>query len=166
MFGLAARTPWVRIESRARNAMAATIPDAEGSQPRGACIAPGEPAFLAFPAAVRHLLRGHMRAGATVRLSRDAGRYLCNYLCWKAVEATRRPGGPAFAAFIHIPKIAATGIHVPKRPRHGRPQRNPPGGDVSAARLDRTAQVLLREAILIARQEKVRRCCIDGMTKP
>jgi pyroglutamyl-peptidase len=39
------------------------------------------------------------------RLSRDAGRYLCNYLCWRATEAVRANHGPRLAAFIHVPLI-------------------------------------------------------------
>jgi pyroglutamyl-peptidase len=38
-----------------------------------------------------------------VALSNNAGDYLCNYLCWRATQATRKPGGPRLAAFIHIP---------------------------------------------------------------
>ena len=41
-------------------------------------------------------------------LSRDAGRYLCNYLCWRAAEAAARPNGPKVAAFVHVPKVRAT----------------------------------------------------------
>jgi pyroglutamyl-peptidase len=33
--------------------------------------------------------------------SRDAGRYLCNYLCWRASES-----GVRLAAFVHVPKVA------------------------------------------------------------
>jgi pyroglutamyl-peptidase len=40
-----------------------------------------------------------------VALSRDAGRYLCNYLCWRAAEAAGKPGSPRVAAFIHVPKV-------------------------------------------------------------
>ena len=38
-------------------------------------------------------------------LSRDAGRYLCNYLCWRAAEAAVKPGGPRLAAFVHVPPL-------------------------------------------------------------
>ena len=42
-------------------------------------------------------------------MSHDAGRYLCNYLCWRATEAAARPDGPKVAAFVHVPKVRATG---------------------------------------------------------
>jgi pyroglutamyl-peptidase len=38
-------------------------------------------------------------------LSRDAGRYLCNYLCWRATEAASKRGEPRVAAFIHVPLV-------------------------------------------------------------
>src|SRR5438874_6144361 len=43
MFGLAARTPFVRIETRARNAMSILFPDAVGFRPTKRAIAPGQP---------------------------------------------------------------------------------------------------------------------------
>jgi hypothetical protein len=36
--------------------------------------------------------------------SHDAGRYLCNYLCWRAAEAARS-GAPRLVAFIHVPRL-------------------------------------------------------------
>src|SRR6202048_5600006 len=44
MFGLAGRTKHVRIETRARNALARTTPDAAGALPAAATIAAGGPA--------------------------------------------------------------------------------------------------------------------------
>ncbi|MGC1464898.1 MAG: pyroglutamyl-peptidase I, partial [Pseudolabrys sp.] len=38
-------------------------------------------------------------------VSRDAGRYLCNYLCWHAAEAALKQDGPRLAAFIHVPLV-------------------------------------------------------------
>ena len=36
-------------------------------------------------------------------ISRDAGRYLCNYVYWRALEASR---SGTLAQFIHIPPVA------------------------------------------------------------
>ena len=47
-------------------------------------------------------LRG-LRPRAT--LSRDAGRYLCNYLCWRAAETASTGTGPRLATFIHVPPV-------------------------------------------------------------
>ena len=102
MFGLAARTPFIRIETRARNAITTLWPDAAHTRGRQACIVPGEDA-LSFGPHTARLLRAALASGVDVRPSRDAGRYLCNYLSWRGIEATRHPDGPRLAAFIHIP---------------------------------------------------------------
>src|SRR5438045_1839697 len=43
MFGLAARTPFVRVETRARNAMSILFPDVAGFRPTSRAIALGQP---------------------------------------------------------------------------------------------------------------------------
>ena len=105
MFGLAPRARWLRIETRARNTLA-LLPDAGGATPRSRAIAKGEPAALAMPAPSRRLFGAVRATRLPVALSRDAGRYLCNYLCWQAANAARN--GPRLAAFIHVPNIART----------------------------------------------------------
>ena len=59
---------------------------------------------MAIPAPTRRLLAAVRATGVPAILSRDAGRYLCNYLCWCAAEAVAKSGGPRVAAFIHVPK--------------------------------------------------------------
>jgi len=105
MFGLAQRTPYVRIETRARNAVTTLWPDADHGRGEAARIARHAAADRHFGAHTRLLLRAALQAGVWARPSRDAGRYLCNYLCWKAIEATGAPGGPRLAAFVHVPLI-------------------------------------------------------------
>jgi pyroglutamyl-peptidase len=105
MFGLATRAKTIRIETRARNALA-LLPDASGQSLRRNSIVSGGPNALALPAHVRHLLAAARTARVPAKLSRDAGRYLCNYLCWRAAEAAKN--GPRFAAFVHVPAIAHT----------------------------------------------------------
>jgi len=105
MFGLAARTPYIRIETRARNAVSMLWPDAGHTTIRRACIVPGAGAQMFGPHTAR-LFRAALAGGAGVRPSRDAGRYLCNYLSWRGIEATRAPNGPRLAAFVHVPLLA------------------------------------------------------------
>lgn len=102
MFGLASRTPYVRIETRARNAVTTLWPDAGRVKPRMGSIAGGADAVMFGPHTDR-LLRAALATGIDARLSRNAGSYLCNYLSWRAIEATRRDGGPRLAAFVHVP---------------------------------------------------------------
>jgi pyroglutamyl-peptidase len=101
MFGLATRTKHLRVETRARNAVSTLLPDAEGRL-RGHMIAAGAPTALAFGPHCARLLAALRRTRCAAALSRDAGRYLCNYLCWRALEAAAKPPGP-LVAFVHVP---------------------------------------------------------------
>jgi pyroglutamyl-peptidase len=113
MFGLATRAKRVRIETRARNALA-LLPDVKGATVHKTKIAPGGPAALTMPAPAQHLLNAARGARVPTMLSRDAGRYLCNYLCWRAAEAAATKDGQRLAAFIHVPPIER--VPRPRRP--------------------------------------------------
>lgn len=105
MFGLATRTPHVRIETRARNAITTIWPDAANTQVRLGKIAAGQVDALAFGPHTTRLLRASLRSGVVTRSSRDAGRYLCNYLCWRAIETAATSARPPLTAFIHVPLV-------------------------------------------------------------
>jgi pyroglutamyl-peptidase len=105
MFGLAQRTPYVRVETRARNTITTLWPDADHTRIGTTRIAPHDAASRSFGPHTGLLLRAAEESGVWVKPSRDAGRYLCNYLCWKALEATDTDGGPRLAAFIHVPLV-------------------------------------------------------------
>jgi pyroglutamyl-peptidase len=108
MFGLAARTSWVRIETRARNAVTMLWPDADHALVRKGSISGGTEAMMFGPHTAK-LLRAARGTGIDARASRNAGSYLCNYLSWRAIEATCRDAGPRLAAFIHVPLLAREG---------------------------------------------------------
>ena len=139
MFGLAARTPFIRVETRARNAVTQLWPDAEHTRVRQSAIVPGADA-LPFGPHTHALLRAGLRTGLDVRPSRDAGRYLCNYLAWRGIEATQAPGGPALAAFIHIPLLA----------------RDPRARRMTMPQLQQAGEALLRETVRLTRVLKRR----------
>jgi pyroglutamyl-peptidase len=105
MFGLAARTPFLRIESRARNAITRLWPDAGHARLHKGSIS-GNSDAQAFGPHTARLLRAAAATGIDARASRDAGSYLCNYLSWRAIETTRRENGPRLAAFVHVPLLA------------------------------------------------------------
>ena len=130
MFGLAARTPYMRVETRARNTMSMLFPDVSGFRPTDRAIARGKPDARGHAPFAR-LLRAARASGTRGRLSRDAGRYLCNYVYFRALEASR--SGTPLAQFIHIPPVA-------RRPR-------PPG---RKRRVSYAALVRAGEAILLA----------------
>jgi pyroglutamyl-peptidase len=102
MFGLAVRTPFVRVETHARNAMSILFPDVSGYRPEERAIVRGRPA-LEGHAPFRRLLGAARTARVPTRTSRDAGRYLCNYVYWRALETSR--SGTPLAQFIHIPWV-------------------------------------------------------------
>jgi len=116
MFGLATKARSLRIETRARNTLA-LLPDAMGNAPRRGAIAAGKPAALAMPAPVRRLLAAVRTTNVPAVLSRDAGRYLCNFLCWRAAEVAVKSSGLRLAAFVHVPPIARGARRPTKRRR-------------------------------------------------
>src|SRR5213595_1531178 len=87
MFGLASRTPYVRIETRARNAVTTLWPDADHVRVRKGSIKGGAEAMMFGPHTAK-LLQAAIATGVDARSSRDAGSYLCNYLSWRAIETT------------------------------------------------------------------------------
>jgi len=105
MFGLAARTPFVRIETRARNTITQIWPDAEHTQVRSRSIVANSDSTRRFGPHTLRLLRAAQMTGVDARASLSAGYYLCNYLSWRAIEATRLEDGPRLAAFIHVPLV-------------------------------------------------------------
>jgi pyroglutamyl-peptidase len=114
MFGLADRTAHLRVETRARNAVTTIFPDADGTRVGKGSIASDADARMFGPHTAK-LLRAALSTGIDARASRDAGAYLCNYLSWRAIEATQGENGPRLAAFVHIPLLARGGAARPGR---------------------------------------------------
>ena len=78
-------------------------------------------------------------AGPRARLSRDAGRYLCNYVYWRALEQVR--GTRPLVQFVHIPPVGT-------KPRRRRRLRQPP----TLAQLLQPAEALLIALIAASRR--------------
>jgi pyroglutamyl-peptidase len=140
MFGLAGRTRFVRIETRARNAVTTRFPDADRTRARKGSIAGGADALMFGPHTAK-LLRAAAGSGIDVRASRDAGSYLCNYLSWRAIEATDKDHGPALAAFVHVPLIA----------RDGAPRRNGSSHRITLDQLVDAGEAMLQEMVKLTR---------------
>ncbi|MEA2912350.1 MAG: pyroglutamyl-peptidase [Bradyrhizobium sp.] len=141
MFGLADRTAHVRIETRARNAVTTRFPDADRNRARKGSIAGGADARMFGPHTAK-LLRAAEGTGVDARASRDAGSYLCNYLSWRAIEATERDNGPALAAFVHVPLIA----------RDGAPQRKGTTHRITLDQLVDAGEAILLEMVKVTKQ--------------
>jgi pyroglutamyl-peptidase len=144
MFGLASRTPYVRIETRARNAVSTLWPDAEHTRVRKGSISGGADAMMFGPHTAK-LLRAAVGTGVDARASRDAGSYLCNYLSWRAIEATCGDSGPRLAAFVHVPPLARDGA----RPSKGAAHR------VTLEELVDAGEAMLLEMVRLARRAPV-----------
>lgn len=112
MIGVASRSKMVRVEWRATSRRSTLFPDVAGE--RAEFPADAKPrSALRSPLPAGKLLLVLRRHGLPARLSRDAGRYLCNAAYFRALEI----GLPAI--FVHIPPTPA-----PDRPRRG-PARAP-----------------------------------------
>jgi pyroglutamyl-peptidase len=140
MFGLAGRTDYVRIETRARNAVTTTFPDADRSIAMKGAIVPGADAMMFGPHTAK-LLRAARGTGIDARLSRDAGSYLCNYLSWRAIEAVGGKDGPLLASFVHIPPLARDATSQ----RKGAPR-------ITLEELVDAGEAMLMELVRLARQ--------------
>ena len=102
IFGVAGRQH-LCIETRARNARSVLSPDASGHRPQQSIIALNGRTALRGAAPFADLLGALRTSGFPARLSRDAGRYLCNYSYWRALERAR--GSRPLVQFIHIPPV-------------------------------------------------------------
>ena len=138
MFGLAGRRRQVCIETRARNVVSVLFPDAGGYRPQHGVIARGGSPARCGNAAFAALAGATRTAKVPARLSRDAGRYLCNYLYWRALECANN--GKPRVQFVHIPPIAGK----PRR-KHATKSRPTP------AQLVETAEALLIALVAASR---------------
>jgi pyroglutamyl-peptidase len=112
MFGVAGRRCQLCIETRARNAVSLLFPDASGHRPCHGVIKLHGPAARTGNAPFARLAGA---AGTKARLSRDAGRYLCNYVYWRGLEQVR--GTRPLVQFVHIPPLSVK----PRRRRSKKP---------------------------------------------
>lgn len=101
MFGLAARTPGIRIETQARNAIMARR-DVHASAPKSRFIDASGPQARPLRAPLTRLLAAAKASGLPAEASRDAGRYVCNYVFWRGLEHGGA-GGPSLVVFVHVP---------------------------------------------------------------
>jgi pyroglutamyl-peptidase len=151
VFGLAARRHHVCIEIRARNARSVLFPDAGGYRPQHSRIERGGPGSHVGRAPFLRLLGALRAEHVPARLSRDAGRYLCNYAYWRALA--HAPDGRPLVQFVHIPAVT----------RNPRPHRRGARRAPSLAQLVRAAERLL---IALAATSKANRPARGGARQP
>lgn len=100
MLGVAKRRRAICLETRAVNRATRRLPDASGRIPARLAWKAGAPLVRRVRAPVAIVATAMRRAapGAS-RISRDAGRYLCNVSYFDALAER----GPAAIAFVHVP---------------------------------------------------------------
>jgi pyroglutamyl-peptidase len=135
LFGVAGRRRHLCIETRAQNAVTPLFPDADGRKPEFDIITSGAPAALPGNAPFMRQLSTARRRFPS-RLSRDAGRYLCNYVFWQALR--RAENGRPLVQFVHIPPLR-------KAPRRS-------GKRATFAQLVRAAESILIALIATSRR--------------
>lgn len=108
MFGLASRTRHLRIETQARNTISMVFADADRRKPDAQVLTANSCASLRVRAPIMRLLQAARASGVPAKLSRDAGRYLCNALFWRALKAAAGNGGPRMVTFVHVPPLRAS----------------------------------------------------------
>ncbi|MGJ3231589.1 MAG: hypothetical protein ACFE0P_07310 [Oceanicaulis sp.] len=99
MTGLAAGAQRMRLEHRARNETLPGRADASGAGHQGGPIDPGAPAELSARADLTALAAALTGAGLECELSRDAGRYVCEFAYFHAL----RLFAEARVVFVHLP---------------------------------------------------------------
>jgi pyroglutamyl-peptidase len=138
MFGLATRTRFLRVETRARNAVTMLWPDVEHAKVLKSSIVPDDDALSFGPHSAK-LLRAAACTGIDARSSRDAGSYLCNHLSFRAIEAAQKDGKPRLASFVHVPLVPREGVS--RRP-----------GQITAEQLVDAGEAMLLELLRLTRQ--------------
>ncbi|MBV9076667.1 MAG: peptidase C15 [Methylobacteriaceae bacterium] len=138
MIGVAARSRPIRIEWRATARRSTLFPDVAGER----ATRPADPSVARrtrlAPVKARNAVA---RQGLPVRLSRDAGRYLCNAAYFRAL------GQGSATLFVHIPLSRS----LPAlRSRDGATRRKPRLG-----REDRLAAALVEVALLLLREKRL-----------
>jgi pyroglutamyl-peptidase len=136
MFGVNGHRSQLCIETQARNAVSLLFPDASGHRPLRGVINLRGPVLLAGNAPFARLAGA---AGTKARLSRNAGRYLCNYVYWRGLEQVRGPR--PLVQFVHIPPVSA-------KPQPRRRAKRPP----TLGQLLKTAEAILIALVAASRR--------------
>ena len=146
MFGLAARTAHVRIETRARNAVTLLWPDAAQTRVRKGSIGLGPDAMMFGPHTAK-LLRAARATGIDARPSRDAGAYLCNYLSWRAIEIRPHRQQSSVRSF-HSHPLVARGTSLRRGASHVTLEELVDAGEAMLMEMVKQARQSAREATL------------------
>lgn len=105
ILGVAIGAELFRVEMRAVNKALTDRTDAVGRLFPRAAISPLGPAVARATAPVEPMVAALQNAGLGAYASSDAGRYLCNYVLYRALTETARDTRPPLVAFVHVPPV-------------------------------------------------------------
>jgi len=110
--GVDERSSVFKLERCAVNECSFRIPDVNGCQPTGQAISrsPSGPEVLRSTVPVERIRTLDGLKDYTVELSDDAGKYVCNYLYYRSLEACAKAGAGARSLFLHVPPEAVASI--------------------------------------------------------
>ncbi len=108
--GLAEKRRAITPECLARNRVDARIPDNAGRQPRGQPVREGGPVTLRSGLPVAQIAAAMRAAGLPARVSRSAGRFVCNEVFYRLMDSLP-PRSGIRAGFIHLPLLRVRGHH-------------------------------------------------------
>lgn len=100
--GLAAGTPYIRVERVAVNIIDAE-PDIEGREIRDEPIVQGGPVAYFSTLPTRSIVERLRKEGIPARLSYTAGTFLCNYTMYTSLHTIKTMGLTTLSGFIHLP---------------------------------------------------------------
>ncbi|MDZ7686047.1 MAG: hypothetical protein U5O39_14370 [Gammaproteobacteria bacterium] len=110
------REGWFDIETRARN-VRDDRPDNEGTRPSGEPILAAGPPHIEASIDARRLQSALLAGGFPVRISADAGAFLCEEMLYSLELLRERHDRLETVAFIHLPPFG-TRLHASGRPRY------------------------------------------------
>lgn len=109
-FGLAARRKHICLESTAFNSASTNLADASGYTPHKNVLITGAPSFYKSNLPLARIEKSLRNQGHKVRISRDAGDYVCNATLFKLLHHAKKEKPDMKATFIHIPKPRSRGL--------------------------------------------------------
>jgi pyroglutamyl-peptidase len=108
-FGLAARRSHICLESIAYNKASTALADISGYRPEQAMLIENAPSSYHSRLPLKRLEKTLRANGHNVRVSRNAGDYVCNATLFNLLNYAKEKAPEMKSTFVHIPKPRAQG---------------------------------------------------------
>jgi pyroglutamyl-peptidase len=103
LLGVASRSAELRLERVARPPGGERLPDVDGRFPSGTSLPPDALSSYAATVALEPIAAALAAVDLPVRLSEDAGSYVCNHLYFAALRTLAVSDLPTRCLFLHVP---------------------------------------------------------------